>query len=406
MSIQIPKILKAPSLEAIVMDTPEDGETYFNKTYGEKDSPDAIIKFEVIHGSSGMAPMIDRGSPSPVYKGGGASEVQVRGGVISEKIYITEEESNECLSNDPHKKRIAEELILEKVEGLIRRNGMRKEWMGSQVYFNNGVVSYHDKRGTRFTVDFKIPTENMITLATNFKWATGTTRNPLKDVSYMQSTVKRSGGTVTKVFATTNTINEKIRDDANIRDLIKTSAFPMKNNLYTQTPECLSEFLGVQLQPYDETFRLDLTIMRIVDTTNIIVDDATGLRVGTKCWLVRVDENEEEKVEAATIASVNTTTNNVEFTAAVSTSSYIANQDMLQCEVPFCPENRLVFVAEKVKGDPIMKWYNAPIGFGANRYGVQVESWDRREPDVIITRAQRNGIWALKYPKAIASLDI
>lgn len=399
----IPKILKQASCLSIDADMTPDASLYFNNRFKSSPYPNKTIKFMVYHGDPGMAPMTHRGVQAPTYKGGGMSEVQMQGALINEKIFFNEEEVNDCMAVDPELKKAAQRVILERIEDLSMRNDLRRDWLASQAFFNDGVISYTGEDGTRIFIDYKIPSANKQTFADTLAWGTGGDRDPAKNTSDMKRRINRSGGKLSKVFINTTTLNTKLRDDTKIQTWVKKSDHPMKHNIFTNPLEVMKEFLDIPLEINDDFTSLSLIFTGKIDSTHFSVNDATALKVGTEIWLVRVDGEREFEEEAATIKTVSG--NVVETTSAV-TGTFIPNTDLVKAEVPYLADNKLVFAAEQVRGKDIIEWKDAPLGLGKVKFGKLFKTWPIEDPDNILTRCQRLGIWCLRHPKAIGSMIV
>ena len=403
MDLVIPKILKQASCESIDKAMPPEQTQYFNNRFKSTSYPKKDIKFMTYHGDPGMAPMTHRGVQAPTFKGGGVSEVSMQGALINEKIMYSEEEVNDVLNaGDPVLRQAAEMVLLQKVEDLSTRNDLRKDWLGSQLFFNDGVISYIGEDGTKIYIDYKIPDANKTALTSSLIWGTGADREVAQDCADIKKQVRRCGGPVSKVFINSDTLNSKLRDDTAIQAWVAKSAHPMKANIFTNPLAVMREFLDIPLEINDDYTTLSLILTGQADSTHISVNDATGLTAGTDFWVVRVNGDREEYEEKGTIDSISG--NTITVTSAMS-GTFTPNADIVMAEVPYLADNKLVFVAEKVKGKDIMDWKDAPLGF-KSQFGKQFKTWGVEDPDNILTRCQRLGIWALKYPGAIASITV
>ena len=80
--------------------------------------------------------------------------------------------------------------------------------------------------------------------------------------------------------------------------------------------------------------------------------------------------------------------------------------DIVKAQIPFLKDNRIVFASGHAKGNDIVEWIDSPVGMGVSRYGEIGYSWIKEDPDLIYTRIQRHGLWALKNTTAIGTLDV
>jgi hypothetical protein len=400
----VPKILREASLTEIIDQAPMPAELYFSNKYPSVDSPETLLEWDVLHGDPGMAPITDRGVQAPTFKGGGVSTMYARGALINEKIKTTEEDLNRVLSTDPKRKAAAERVILERVEDLLYRNRLRREWLAAQIFFNSGVISYTGKNGVTFSIDYQIPTSHQEALTGNYVWGTGSTRVPLQDSDDMRKRVEQDcGAPVTAVFINSTTLNTRIRNDTAIQALLAQSAHRISSNLFADPLGAAREYFGnLPLQVYDILMPYSTRITAIGSTTSLTLDDANPITVGSELTLCRVDEDNVEQEELVTVSAVSGNT----VTVSTISGTFVAGRDLVQASIPFIPDDRLVYVAEKVKGRDICSWINSPVGMGQTRYGLQTKSWAENDPDVVFTRAQNMGLWALMNTKAIGVLDV
>lgn len=396
-------------LDEIIKDTPIPDDFYFNKRYKSEDSPDSIIQWIVQHGDTGMAPIISRGSQSPKYVGKGASKMMASGALISEKASHDEADINRALSKDKVVKEIAEGILLGQEEELLIRNEERREWLCARLVFNKGVIKYVDDNGVRFDMDYKIASELQLQLTGDQVWLIGSKRTPIADCRKMIKTVKRrSGGDVNVVFVNSDTMDEKIAADPLIQELLKNSNFGeagSKEILSAQPTQVLTKLFGVPFVPYDNEYPVTLDIQQITDAATYVVNNAGLVTPGTEVLIERVDTNLPVQEEVRKIDSVDTTTNTIVLDDGVN-GTYAAGRDLFQARVPFLQKDRLVFMAEKVRNKDVIKWVNSPVGLGAVKYGIRLESWENKDPDEVVSRAQNMGLWTLRNSQCIATLDI
>jgi len=405
----IPDFLKQPSLDAIVETTPVPDEYYFSKRFKSEDSPEETLRWKVIHGDQGMAPIINRGAQSPKYKGAGVSEILTQGAVISEKASHKEADINRALSKDKQKQKIAEKILLGQEEDLLNRNRLRREWMAANPIFNKGKFHYVDDDGVNFQFDYNIASELQVQLTGNDVWLTGSERTPIADCRKMIKAIKRrSGGVVNIVFINSETMDEKIAADPTIQSLLQKSAFggPGSEAILSADPtKILTTLFGVPFYSYDNEYPVTLYIQQRTDAATYTVNNAGLVSEGTEVIIQRVDPNQKVQEEVRTIDSINVGTNKIVLDSGT-VGTYIAGRDILQARVPFLKKNRLVFMAEKVRNKDVMTWINSPVGLGAVRYGERLESKENWDPDEIFSRVQNMGIWALMHSQVIGTLDI
>lgn len=404
----IPEILNKTSVDEIFSQVEIDESFWFTKNFGpSKNHPEQILSWLVYVGDKGMAPVISRGAQSPVFKGDGLYEMLMRGAMVSEKTYFTEEEINATLSKDPLRREAAEFVIVERNEELVIRDHRRVDWLGAQIFFNKGVVSYRDKSGTVWALDYLIPKSHIIEdLGTNMEWATGSARDPVKDIDDMKLRIKLdSGGEVTKLFINSKTLNSRLRNDDKIQSFLSKSAFGI-GDLLTKPAAALSSYLDVEIVKYDEFIPHTVRLIQRIDASNYFVDDPWLLKAGTEVKFLRTDETGLQTYleELNEIDSINLLTGQIEL---VSPMDQLFNQrdDRLRCIIPFLPDDHVILLAEKARGKKICQWIDAPLGY-PSRYGIRSDVWENKDPDVVFTRAQRLGLWALYNNQAFSDIYV
>lgn len=413
----IPLILQQAYISEVAQRFEVPPSFYFSKRFKTTKSPDELIRWLVYHRDAGLAPMTDRTVPAPIFQGGGISEVFARGAFINEKITFTEEDIAKTMTNDATRKEAAEYMLLEKVNELFYRNWARREWLAAQVAFNVGKVSYQDKNGTSFEMDYKFHDELYISdLGTDKEWGTGTSRDPIGDCQKMITKIKNmSGSPVSAVMMNSDTLYERLVQDTSIRDLFKNDSFGRDSLSFQADPaQAIQWLFKIPLVEYDETFPLTLRITSVTDSSNFVVDDASSVEANTSVSFISALYEDEEVVETGEVDSVDKTTNTITLKSPV-TNTFFAGRDMIQCTVPYLKKDRVVFLADRIRGKDLMEWIDAPFGFkgsGGNassrtsNYGLQVKTWDQIDPDTALTRAQRAGLWAVKSNMNIGTIDV
>jgi hypothetical protein len=401
----LPKIVKESSVQAIIDDTPVPEDMYFSSTFpGDQNYPDEEIKFSIFHNGEGMAPITDRGVKAPEYKGGGFSEMTVKGALINEKYVYTEEELNRTLSADPVRAQAAEMLVMNSLDDLVRRCQMRKEWLAAQIACNAGVISYADKRGTTFSIDYNIPAANKVTLTGNYVWGTGSTRNPIGDCYDMKTRLEKyTGGKLSAVLVNSTTFANMLFEDTTLRDLMKLDAYRGQYNPMSKRWEAFSELMDMPFVKYDQQINVVCRMTSAVSTKTFSVDNALDLKAGATVQFCRGDENDFEVLEEEVIDSIS---GDAVTLVAAPTATFVPGRDFIRAAVPFLADNRLVFMVNQFRGRPLMKWFNAPVGLGSTRYGMIPKTWMGTDPDAVKTRIQCLGVWTIATNQAFGILDV
>lgn len=405
----IPDIIKGDTLQALVDEVQPDPVLYLSNMFPEQNYPEEIIRWQVYTGDPGMAPIVARGVQSPKWKGGGIHEVAMRGFVISEKMDHNEEDINRTEVKDPMKKKAAERLLLDKTEDLLSRSRKTREYIASQIICNRGVVAYKDQYGTEMNIDFNLPDDHVITdLGTDKEWGTGADREPALDCYGMKRKIQqRAGSQLSAVLMNSDTFAKRLVNDAKIQTALHKDKYgmPGKDNLFTKPIETLTWYLDIPIQIYDLTMPLAINIVGRTDASNYTLEDVSKLKVGSQIAFRKATTSEAAAEHWSTITAIDTDTRVVTIADAAS-AVYVPGRDIVQVEVPFLQDDWVIFMCNKVNNRPIMKWYNSPLGLGSAKYGLRMESWESKDPDVVVTRAQWMGLWALEYPKALGAIYV
>lgn len=405
---RIPRELMNETIDGVIDRTPDDSPMPLTARYGAKPgkSSSGEIKYSVVHGDPGMAPIISRGTQSPLSRGGGVSEIKMTGALISEKMATTEEQVNKLVDAPP---RLKGALMVEQADrfrNLIQRNRTTREWMLSQIFFNQGEMIYRDQRGAPFSIDYNFPESLSRQLLGNDIWGTGSTREPVKDFRDMMKKVKQhSGSPVTEVYINSETLTTRFSDDTALQALLAASSHPLGVNILTDPAGVMKQLFNVpQLIVYDETFTNVYEVLGKPAADKLTLANAAhALEVGSLLTVHSGDTEAQAIVSEMVVADVSGD--------VVTMEDAIPNDlrigvDIVKAQIPFLKDNRIVFASGHAKGNDIVEWIDSPVGMGVSRYGEIGYSWIKEDPDLIYTRIQRHGLWALKNTTAIGTLDV
>jgi len=419
----IPKFFQSDTLEVLKAGMEVPKEYHLSQLFsGDKKANTDIVTFLMQVFDDGMAPIISKYQQTPKYKGGGFYEMEMKGFRIGQKVDNHQQDIIDAFSDDPDIRQIAEDNLLTDIESLNRRILKRKEWVASQICFRGGEINYSDEEGGELHMDYQLLPELYVKKTGTGVWLTGTDRKPLSDVEDMKTRIsKRTGASVTHVFTTSDTMKKYVAADDDIIDLFKKSNFGFDGSegiLRAKPVELLSGYLDIPITIYDHSIRLTVNIIQRVDAKNYVVNDATALTAGTEVLFQKVGAKYKDVSEIGVISAVDLLTNTI--TLPTDTAGLYKNGDILQVSVPFMPEGRFVFIADKIDGRPLLEWRDTPYailksggGFsGGNpgqaferKWGVTLDGRDTWDPDSAVTRGQLHGLWTLLH-LGIGTLDV
>lgn len=403
----IPKILKVATYQNLAdMSEPYPELVFSNKYPTAIDYPDSEIKYMVYHEAPGMAPITARGVKAPIHAGGGVSEISQQGILIQEKIQHSEEDVNKVLelkAASPIKAEAFEKIFLKKGETVIKRIQYRKEHMAAMIGCNAGEFDYIDDHGNQFTIDYNLPASHMVALTGTDVWATGSTRTPLEDVYDMKEKIETdSGGIVTDIYSNSKTFRNMISTDANLLTMIENQKHNQGFNAMSQPWEAFGALFDAPFRKYDAKQPIYARLTTTIDTKVFTVDSAIGLTAGDTVKLCK-GLNEVAVVEEEEV--IDSISGNTITLVAQPAATFIPGRDSIKANVPFLPDNRLVFWVETVQGEPLLQWYNAPMG-NPTGYGMRAKTWMTDELEDVFQRIQLLGTWALSNNQAIGILDV
>jgi len=397
--------LHLTTLNALVSKVPPAPNLLFSGMFPAINYPSDQIEWEIEYGSGGMTPFVAPGAQAPTVGLDGIGKGSAAAAFWKEKTYLDEVILNNLRLPGTHEtKMTAQRQIAKQAVKLTRRNQRRREWMVAKM-LTEGAITYQSKGGLRFSVDYAIPTQNKITLAGNYVWGTGSSRNPVKDIFEVKELIADNYGyTVSDVFLNTATL-KLLLFDANIQDLLKKSTFG-DGDLFANPARVLAELLGIgTLTLYDEVFEVQAYPTAAVtggSTTVVSVDDATDFEVGGKLRFknLATPDSYEEK----TITAVSKTANTVTVSAAP-TSSYAVGSSQVTMKKKFVADNKVLMFSRTIDGDSIAEFLQAPFGL-SGRFGRFADTKDEWDPEGVWLRVQDKGLPVLKHPEAVVSLTV
>jgi len=362
------------------------------------------IKWESQTGNRGMTPFVARNARAPSIAPEGVAEHQAFAAFWKEKIYFDEYFLNNLRkpgtqqTYDAAQRKLAAEM-----RKMRNRSDRRREWMFAQM-LTAGSFSYTSQRGIRISVDYGLPSSQVVTLASDRKWSTGANKNILEDIFDAKLTLQNNIGAEIDYAIFPSEVLKYMIFDTGIQNLLKKSAYG-DGDLFTRTLTVLGSLLDIKnMVLYDEQYEITgwLTAGVTADsTTTVYVDDASDFEEGETLRFVDVSANTWEE---ETISSVDVDAGTITVAAAPSTS-YKAGEDKVVMKKKFIPTNKFCMFASTVEGESIAEFMQSP--FGLNRhYGMYVDTHEEWDPDGVWVRTQNMGLPVLYNRDAIYVLTV
>jgi hypothetical protein len=183
-------------------------------------SPSSTIRWESQRGGRGMTPFVAPGTPAPVTSPHGVAQHVAEVAYWKEKMPFDEEFLNNL--RQPGTDAVyqsAEAKLARELAGLKNRSLRRKEWMFAQMICNNGF-SYQVKGGYRASVNYGIPSDHRITLASTYNWNNGASKDILGDIRDAKIALSQDcGGSIDYAICNSQVL-KLLAADTTIRDIL------------------------------------------------------------------------------------------------------------------------------------------------------------------------------------------
>mgnify|MGYP001480196703 CR=1 FL=1 len=372
--------------------------------FGSFDADSDSIKWESIVGNRGMTPFSAPGAPSPTTAPSGKASHEASAAMWKEKMYMDEvflnnlREPGTDQTYETAKRRLARETL-----SLRWRSDRRKEWMFAQM-LTAGSFTYKNTVGARVTVDYGVPTANIVSLAANRYWDDGSQRNIIEDVMDAKLTIQNAiGAKLDYAMITTEILKDMILDKG-IQTLLQKSTFG-DGDLFARPVTVIKSLLDIDnLVVYDEQYEATAWLTAVVtadSTTSVSVDDSSDFVAG---GTLRFHDISAGTYEDETIASVDVDGATVTVSTAPSTS-YKAGEDKVTMTKKFLPTTKFCMFASTVEGQKIAEYFAAPYGLG-RKWGLNVDTHEEWDPDGIWIRVQDKGLPVLYRRDALYILTV
>jgi len=376
----------------------------FGATNAESDT----IKWESQVGNRGMTPFVPPGAPAPTHAPQGVASNTAFAAYFKEKMYCDEEFLNNLRKEGTESQYLAARARLAReLQTMRNRCDRRKEWMIAQM-LTSGTITYTGKTGVKLSVDYSIPSDHSVSLATADKWESGTSRDIMKDIMDAKIVISDDcNGMIDYAICNSTVLKFMVLDDS-FQTLLQKSAYGSGDlfkksggKILAANATALGNLLGLNIIVYDEKYVVKeyLTTALAASGTTVYVGDAADFTTGTAV-LTDVSAGTSEEVTVSAVSAEAGT-----ITISASTSAYKAGEDTIHMALPFIPNDKFVMFASTVDGQKIAEWVNAPFGLGRH-YGLYADSWDDNDPEGTWIRVQNKGLPVLYQRDAVYILDV
>lgn len=365
------------------------------------------IDWESQIGNRGLAPFTAPDSKAPRVAPLGVASHEAKPACWKEKMYLGEGFLNNLREpGNKTKYHTAQKRLATEMKMLSNRSDRRVEWMFAKMLID-GTMSYLDNNSTKLTVDYGIPSGNLVTLDATRYWDTGNSRNILEDIFDAQLTLSNACGAQIDYAMFTSEILKLLIFDPGILTLMSKSNYG-QGDLFARPVQVLGNLLSIKnMVLYDEQYQIRANITAVVtadSTTDIYVDDTTDFEVG---GTLRFYDLSAKTWEDETISAVVPDSGYITVATAPSTS-YKAGEDVVAMTKKFLPTNKFLMFASSLDGDKIAQMAYAPYAItGSGRgWGKQTNKWPVWDPAGVFIMVENRGLPVLYNEDCIYNLTV
>lgn len=374
------------------------------KLFGQDNWDSDNVKWETQIGNRGLTPFVAPGSPSPTTAPQGVGAGAAFAAFWKEKMFFGEEFLNNLRQPGTTAKYLsAKKRIAKETKSLKNRCERRKEWMTAKM-LTGASFTYLVQNGLKYTIDYDVPSDQVVELGASRKWDDGASRNIVEDIFDSKSDVRQAnGGNIDYSLFTTEVLKLLIFDPT-IQNLLSKSSFG-DGDLFAKPKQVLASLLDIlNMELYDEVFQLKAWLTAAVTadtTTTIYVDDPTDFEVGDTLYFYDVSARTKE---GETISSIDVNAGTITVDTAPATS-YKSQEDFVYVNKNYIPTNKFTMFCSMVEDEKIAEFANAPFDLDRH-YSLKVDTHEEWDPDGIAVRVQNKGIPVLYQEDAIYSLQV
>ena len=362
------------------------------------------IEWETQIGSRGLTPFVAPGVQSPLLSTEGTGISEAYAASWKEKMFFDEHFLNNLRTPGTREQHYSKQKrIAKETQKLKNRSLRRKEWMLAKM-LTGGTMSYLVQNGLKYSLDYGIPSENAVSLASSRYWEDGSSRNIVEDIFDAQLTMSNANsGKLTNAIFTTEILKLMVFDPS-IQTLLSKSSYG-DGDLFARPVEVLGTLLGIpKMYLYDEQYQIKAWLTAVVtadSTVAVSVDDTTDFEVGETLYFYDVSAKTKE---GETISSIDSQAGTVTVSTAPSTS-YKANEDYVYMNKKFIPTTKFCCWCDQVEGEKIAEFADAPYGLD-RIWGMKLDDHEEWDPDGIAIRCQNKGLPVLYQEDGVYILTV
>ena len=390
--------LKLETLNKLISKLDKAPDMFFSNLFPVVQYDSDTIRWEIEYGSAGMTPFVAPGSVAPAVGVDGTGEASAKAAFYKEKMYFDEEFLNNMREPGSWATyQAAERKLARGTTKLDYRIQRRREWMMSQMFIE-GTFSYVQKGGTKFTINYGIPTSHKVTLTGNDAWNIDhADSNPVEDIFDAKKILADDAGVSSLTAMCNSEVLKVLMFKDTIQDLLSKSAFG-NGDLFAQPAQVLGTLLGVgPLVIYDDLYEVPAYLTGTVTggvTTVIPVDDASDFEAGGT--LRFYDMSEVNTWEDCIIGSVQIEAGTVTVDVAP-VASYVAGEDKVTMKKKFIGDDKFFMFSTDQEGEKVAEFMEAPYG-NNRRWGKFADTKDEWDPEGVWLRIQDKGLPVLYHP--------
>jgi hypothetical protein len=403
--------LRLATLDALMTSFMADPNLILKSLFPIKQTVSDLVVWESQVGTRGLAKFVAPGDKSPRVAPIGSASHSATVAFLKESMYFDENFLNNLRKvGTLADYQTSAETLANNMSMLENRMARRREWMVAQM-LTAGTITYLTQGARSISVDYGIPSAHKVTLATDYKWSTGASRDILTDISNAITAMNNANGArITHMFMNSTTLKHLAKDPT-LRTLLQKSTYGDGTLFQADDPgrlagvnvNVLKSFLNMQnLVVYDEQYvvKSHLTAAFAASATALYVDEVQDFVDGAT---LRVWDATDESYEDVTISTVNEAAGTL--TTSAVTAAHKAREDYVTMTRTFIPDTVVVFFAANVEGRPVAEIKEAPYGL-ARKYGMNTDSWEEKDPEGVNIRVQDKLLPVLKQRDALYILTV
>jgi hypothetical protein len=374
--------------------------------FGSDTWESAFIKWESQIGNRGMTPFVAPGAPAPSTAPPGLSEQAAMAAFWKEKIYYDESFLNNIRQEGTVDQYLSAQKRLARDMKMLRgRADRRKEWMFGKM-ISEGSFSYVNQGGFKISVNYNIPSDQIVTLAAARQWDTGASRNPVEDIMDAKIALSNACGAVIDYALITSDVLKVMVLDTAIQTLLAKSAYG-QGDLFAQPAQVLGNLVHIpNLVVYDQMYQIRANLTTAVAANGgaayvIYVDDVSDFEAGDTLRFVDVSA---KTYEDEVIQSIDANAGTITLVAGPSVA-FNNYEDYVYANKKFLPEDRFVMFASSIEGQSLAQFADAPFSI-PRQWGIKVDSKVEWDPEGVYIRVQNKGLPVLYQSDGVYILDV